>query len=402
VATATRTRQLKVGFAGLGVASTQVLPAFEFLPHMKVTAAADVRPEALDKFSEEFGGQGYLDIEDLCKSDVDVVFVSTPNHFHKDHVIMLAEHKKNIIVEKPMALNVEECQAMVDAAKRNGVRLMQGHTKMLDAPVRKMGEIVRSGELGRLGMIHNWDYTDLVFRPRMAHEMVTEKGGGAVYLQAPHQLDVLRFIGGGMIHSVRGMVGNWIPSRPADGAYTAYMEFEDGSPATAVYNGYAHFDTAELHWWCGEGGQARDPETGIKSRRRIAQAAIDGNEVDLKSAMRYAGRAEGEYAHFDVDSPKRQPFFGITIVSCEKGDIRQSPDGLLIYGDDGKYEISLAGAEQGRVREMNEMYDSIIDDRDVFPSGEWGMATLEATVAIIESAKQRKELYLTHQCPVKV
>ena len=62
-------------------------------------------------------------------------------------MILLAEHEKNVIVEKPMALTVAECQAMVDAARRNGVRLMQGHTKMLDAPVRKMGEIVRSGEL---------------------------------------------------------------------------------------------------------------------------------------------------------------------------------------------------------------------------------------------------------------
>jgi phthalate 4,5-cis-dihydrodiol dehydrogenase len=279
---------------------------------------------------------------------------------------------------------------------------MQGHTKMLDAPVRKMGEIVRSGQLGRLGMIHNWDYTDLVFRPRMAHEMKTEMGGGAVYLQAPHQLDVLRFIGGGMVHSVRGSIGNWIPSRPADGAYTAYLEFEDGTPATAVYNGYAHFDTAELHFWIGEGGTPRDPDTNVKAIREILQAEKDGNEADLKSAMRYAGQSEGAYSHFERQAQRKQPFFGLTVVSCEKGDIRQTPDGLRIYGDDGISEISLEGQEQGRVREMNEMYDAVIEDRDVFPSGEWGMATLEATVAIIESAKQKKELYMTHQCPVKV
>ncbi|SRR5579883_16269 len=397
---ATTTRQLRVGFAGLGVASTQVLPAFELLPHLKVAAAADVRPEVLDKFAAEFGGETYRSVEDLAKSNVDIVFVSTPNQFHAEHVVLLAEHKKNVIVEKPMALTVTECQAMVDAARRNGVRLMQGHTKMLDAPVRKMGEIVRSGELGQLGMIHNWDYTDLVYRPRMPHELVTEKGGGAVYLQAPHQLDIIRFIGGGMVRSLRGMVGNWVPSRPCDGAYTAYLEFEDGTPATAVYNGYAHFDTGELHWWVGEGGQNRDPEQAIKSRRRIAQAAVDGNEAELKAAMQYGGRAEGAYSHFDLKIPRRQPFFGLTLVSCEKGDIRQSPDGLLIYGDDGRREISLAGSEPARVAEMNEMYNAIIEDRPVFPSGEWGMATLEATVAIYESARQRKEIVLSHQCPV--
>ena len=94
----------------------------------------------------------------------------------------------------------------------------------------------------------------------MPHELVTEKGGGAVYLQAPHQLDVIRFVGGGMVRSLRGMVGNWVPSRPCDGAYTAYLEFEDGTPATAVYNGYAHFDTGELAAMVvGKGGQTATP-----------------------------------------------------------------------------------------------------------------------------------------------
>ncbi len=400
---ATTTKQIRVGFAGLGVASTQVLPAFKLLPHMKPAAAADVRPEALHKFVEDFGGETFSSIEDLCKSpNVDVIFVSTPNHLHAEHVIMAAEHKKNVIVEKPMALTVAECQEMVDAAKRNGVRLMQGHTKMAEAPIRRMGEIVRSGELGKLGMIHTWDYTDLIYRPRMPHELVTEKGGGAVYLQAPHQVDIIRYIGGGMVRSVRGMIGDWVPSRPTDGAYTAYLEFEDGTPATAVYNGYSHFDTAELHWWIGEGGTPRDPETNVKARREIAQAEKDGNEVELKSQMRYAGRAEGAYSHFDVESQRKQPFFGITIVSCEKGDIRQSPDGLFIYGDDGIREISLGNQPRGRVAELNEMYNAIMEDRDVFPSGEWGMATLEVTVAIIESARQRKELYMSHQSPVRV
>lgn len=400
---AATTSTLRVGMAGLGVASTQVLPAFGILKDIKVTAAADVRPEALDKFVEDFGGEAFHSVEDLCKSpNVDVIFVSTPNHFHAEHVIMAAEHKKNAIVEKPMALTVAECQSMVDAAKRNGVRLMQGHTKMAEAPVRLMGEIVRSGELGKLGMIHTWDYTDLIYRPRMPHELITEKGGGAVYLQAPHQVDIIRYVGGGMVRSVRGMMGDWVPARPTDGAYTAYIEFEDGTPATAVYNGYSHFDTAELHFWVGEGGTPRDPDTNFRARREILQAEIDHNEVELKSAMRYAGNSEGAYSHFDRTPQRRQPFFGITIVSCEKGDIRQSPDGLYIYGDGGKREIDLGSTERGRVAEMTEMHNAIKEDRDVFPSGEWGMATLEVTVGIIESSRQRKELYMTHQSPVRV
>lgn len=400
---AATTKTLRVGMAGLGVASTQVLPAFGVLEHVKVTAAADVRKEALDKFASEWGGETYTTVEDMCKSpNVDVVFVSTPNHVHAEHVITAAEHKKQAIVEKPMAVTLAECEAMNAAAKRNGVRLMQGHTKMAEAPIRQMGEIVRSGELGKLGMIHTWDYTDLVYRPRMPHELITAQGGGAVYLQAPHQVDIVRFIGGGMVRSVRGMIGNWVPDRPTDGAYTAYLEFEDGTPATAVYNGYGHFDTAELHFWVGEGGQPRDPETNFRARAEIKQAAAEGNEADLKSAMRYAGAGEGAYSHFDRNRVRHQPFFGITIVSCEKGDIRQSADGLIIYGDDGKREIPIDSGERGRVAELNEMYRAVAEDRPVFPDGFWGMATVEVTVGIIESARQRKELMMSHQVPVRV
>jgi phthalate 4,5-cis-dihydrodiol dehydrogenase len=402
---AATTKQLRLGFCGLGVASTQVLPAIRGLDYIKVAAAADLRQEALDHFASEYGGETFTSVEDMCKSpNVDVIRVATPNHLHAEHTIMACEHKKHVIVEKPMAVTVAECEAMVAAAKRNGVLLMQGHTKCQEAPFRTMGELVRSGEFGKLGMIHTWNYNDLVYRPRMPQELDPNRGGGAVYLQAPHQLDILRFIGGGMVRSVRGMTSDWIPDRPTDGAYTAYLEFEDGTPATAVFNGYAHFDTAELHFWIGEGGTPRDPDTNFRVRAKLKQAAQAGNEVEWKETMRYAGGGDnGEGAEAaSSQGQRRQPFFGITVVSCEKADIRQSPDGLFIYGDDGKREVVLDNRMRGRGAELNEMYHAVMEGRDAFPSGEWGMATLEAVVGIVESAQQRKEVMMTHQCPVRV
>ena len=117
--------------------------------------------------------------------------------------------------------------------------------------------------------------------------------------------------------------------------------------------------------------------------------------------MQYGGRAEGAYAHFDLKTSRRQPFFGLTLVVSREGGHPTVPStSILIYGDDGLREVSLAGSEPARVAEMNEMYNAIVEDRAVFPSGEWGMATLEATVAIYESARQRKEVVLSHQCPV--
>ncbi len=142
---------MRIGIAGLGVASTQVLPPVAKLPFVKITAAADTRTDALAKFREVYEGEGYKSVEALCASpNVDAVYIATPNSLHAGHAITAAKHKKHIIVEKPMALSIAECDAMNEAAEQNGVKLLCGHTHSFDPPIRKIREIVKSGELGGL------------------------------------------------------------------------------------------------------------------------------------------------------------------------------------------------------------------------------------------------------------
>ena len=114
-------------------------------------------------------------------------------------------------------------------------------------------------------------------------------------------------------------MGDWIPDRPTDGAYTAFLEFEDGTPATVVFSGYGHFDSAELHYWIGEGGTERDPDTNRKAHEAIKDAVEQGDEAARKETMRYAGSREGDYSQQTPrELVQHQPFFGITLVSCEK------------------------------------------------------------------------------------
>src|SRR2546423_9166729 len=157
-----------------------------------------------------------------------------------------------------------------------------------------MRELVQSGALGRLTMMQAWNYTDLLYRPRAAWELDTTSGGGVVYIQASHQVDMLRWFGGGLVRSVRGMTGVWDPERPTEGSYTAYLEFVDGTPATIVYSAYAHFDTAELHHGVGERGLPRAPDTHAQTRAEYrARHAADagGRGVAEREARRYRGGA---------------------------------------------------------------------------------------------------------------
>jgi predicted dehydrogenase len=161
--------------------------------------------------------------------------VSTPNQFHCEHVITAARGGKHVVVEKPMALSIEQCERMVEEVERHGVQLLCGHTQSFNPAIRAMRQVIKSGQLGPLRALNTWMYTDWMLRPRMPQELDLSLGGGVVYRQGPHQIDTLRLLGGGMVRSVRAQTGQWMPERPAPGYYSAFLEFEDGTPAEALH-----------------------------------------------------------------------------------------------------------------------------------------------------------------------
>src|SRR4030088_2708595 len=123
-----------------------------------------------------------------------------------------------------MAISLEEAQAMVQAAEKNAVQLLAGHTMSFSSPIRAMHKIIRSGKLGRLCALNLSAFTDWMLRPRTAGRLGVSQGGGIPYRQGPHQVDTVRLLGGGMVRSVRAQVGQWLPQRPIPGYYAAFME----------------------------------------------------------------------------------------------------------------------------------------------------------------------------------
>jgi hypothetical protein len=97
---------------------------------------------------------------------------------------------------------------------------------------------------------------------------------------------------------------------------------------------------------------------------------------------------------------KHQPFFGLTLVSCEKGAIRQSPNGLYIYGEEKKSEVILEKTLKGRAVELMELYEGITKDRPIFHDSRWATATLEVCLAILQSAEENREIPMSHQVPI--
>ena len=386
---------LRVGIAGLGTASALSLPALAGHPGVRIAAAADTRPGALAAFRAEYGGRTFDSVEALCADDgIDMVYVCTPNFLHADHAVMAAEHRKHVLVEKPMAVTLDECDRMIAAAERNGVQLLCGHTQAHEPAVKAMRALLESGDLGRLLMINAWCFTDLLLRPRAAWELDTARGGGVVFIQAPHQVDVVRLIGGGIVRGVRAAAGVGDPARPTEGHYAAFLDLDGGVPATIVYSGYAHFDTAEQHGWTDGQGFARDPET---HRRTRAAARIDRDEAATRDAKRYGG---GRKMAERLAAARRQPIFGTTVVSCERGDIRQTPGGLRIDGDDESRDVAVAMRPTGREAMLDELCAAVRGERPPVHDGRWAKATLEVCLAILRSGRERREIILEHQVPL--
>ncbi|MGA9949979.1 MAG: Gfo/Idh/MocA family oxidoreductase, partial [Xanthobacteraceae bacterium] len=323
----TRSDRLRLGLVGLGAAGRAFLPAV--LAHNSFTlgAVADPDHQTRAEIEQQTGAPGFDSLPSmLAGSDLDIIYIGTPTELHRDHVMLACAARKHVLTEKPMSTSLDGAKAMVEAAQAAGVLLMVGHSHSFDLPIRSMREIIAAGTLGRVRMIQTWCFTDWIYRPRRPDELNPDLGGGVTYRQGAHQFDVIRLLGGGMLKSVRATTFDWDPARKSIGAHVAYLQFSDGAAATAVYNGYGYLPSAELCFDIGEWGLPQKPEDRAPRLRTGTQVSAAD---ELAAKRKRAKTAIPAAAPF-------QPFFGLTVVNCERGDLRQSPQGIYLYSANGR------------------------------------------------------------------
>ena len=381
-------RKINLAVAGLGRAFSLMAPTFQADKRVALAAGADPRKAARKRFEEDFQGAAFASLPELLekRKDIDAVYIASPHQFHAEQACAAASHGKHVLVEKPMALSVEECRRMVDAARKNGVALVVGHSHSFDRPVLETRKLVESGRYGRLRMITALYFTDFLYRPRRPEELDSARGGGVLFNQAAHHVDIARFIAGSEIRTVKAHTGAWDPQRPTEGAYSCLLSFASGAFATLVYSGYAHFDADELCDWIGESGARKDPNAYGLARKALRSA---GNEASFKEKRNYGGS--------DFAPPKKDRLhehFGPLIVSCEKADLRPLSNRIVIYADRERTVKELKTPAVPRKEVIDELYEAVANGKKPFHDGEWGMATLEACVAMQRSAREGKEITL--------
>ena len=386
---------IRVGVAGLGRAFVLTLPSFKADTRIELVACAAPRQESRDAFQREFGGNAYATVQEMCADPaVEAVYIATPHQMHREHAEVVLQAGKHVLVDKPLGVTLADGLAIARTAEQMNRHVIVGPSHSFDLPVLKALELIEGRAYGRVRMIHALNFTDFLYRPRRPEELVTDEGGGVVFSQGVHQIDIVRLLGGGLVSTLRASTGQWDEGRPTECAYAAHLTFADGAFASLTYSGFAHFDSNEYCGWAGELGHAADPSAYGAARRQLMGVADAVAESRVKS-----GRTFG--AASVPPLPEQNEHFGPIIVSCDKADLRLTPDGVWVYGHTEKEFIPVPVGAVPRRGVIDALWGAVREGRAAIQDAYWGVASLELCHGILTSAREGREVSFQHQVPVR-
>ncbi len=222
---------VRVGIVGCGKVGGLHATALREVPEAVYVGACDADPTRAEAFSAKHGGTAFPDLDALLRSGVEAVVIGTPHPAHAAPAIRAAAAGVHVIVEKPMAATLADCDAMLAAAARSGVRLGVISQRRFYEPIRRVKDAIDAGKLGTpvLGLVlmYSWRdaayYTSDPWRGRWDTE-----GGGVLVNQSPHQLDMLLWFLGPAAE-VTGFWGNLNhPTVEVDDTAVAAIRFRNG------------------------------------------------------------------------------------------------------------------------------------------------------------------------------
>jgi predicted dehydrogenase len=225
-------RTLKWGLIGCGdIARKRVAPALRELDSAEFVAVARARAERAGAFAREFGARrACAHWRDLVEApDIEAVYVATPVHLHAEQAVAAAEAGKHVLCEKPMALDLEQCERMIDACASAGVRLGVAYYRRFYPILGRIREVLASGEVGRpvlvrIDAFERWNVPP--DHPRAWFLKKDLAGGGPMFDFGCHRIEVLLHLFG-PIRRTRASLGRLLYVREVEDTATALFDFEN-------------------------------------------------------------------------------------------------------------------------------------------------------------------------------
>lgn len=228
-------RKIGVALVGCGRIAPLHAHALAELPFTELTMTMDTILERAQSFATEYGGKptdNYQQV--LANPEVEVVEICTPHYSHARLVIEALEAGKHVLVEKPMAINVEDAKAMIATAQRKGLKLGVIFQNRYNDSSRAVKEAIDSGELGKIlgaRAFLTWHRSDEYYKSDPWRGSWAQEGGGVLINQAIHTLDLMQWLLG-EIDTVSANCRRWDhPTIEVEDTAEAYFRFANGAMA---------------------------------------------------------------------------------------------------------------------------------------------------------------------------
>lgn len=215
-----------IGIIGCGkIAQVRHIPEYADHPQANLYGFFDINKERAEELAAQYGGTAYGSYEELLADKaIDAVSVCAANHAHAEITIAALKAGKHVLCEKPMAMNLAECEAMVEAARENGKFLMIGHNQRLAKAHAKARELVESGLIGdivtfKTNFAHGGPETWSIDPGKNVWFFDKQKAVmGAMADLGIHKTDLVQYLTGSKVEEVIAYLGT-LDKRDASGAF---------------------------------------------------------------------------------------------------------------------------------------------------------------------------------------
>ncbi len=217
--------RIKTGIIGCGKVSHIHASALMNLKESKFTAVFSRNKERAESFANQYGVKAYTNLERyLANSGVQAVFVCTPHPFHVTPTVLAAQNGVHVMIEKPLAASLQDCDEMINATRNAKVKMAIVSQRRLYESVARVKKAIEDGKIGKsiLGTVTMLGWRDEnYYKSDPWRGTWDQEGGGVLVNQAPHQLDILQWY----IGDIDELYGYW------SNFNHSYIEVEDTAVA---------------------------------------------------------------------------------------------------------------------------------------------------------------------------
>ena len=307
-----KTGKIRTALVGCGKVADFHALAYAKLEESEFVACCDANMERAQAFAERYGIQAYSDLEQMIREcKVDLLSICVPHPLHASLTVAAADLKCNVLVEKPLAVSLEDCDKIIEAGKRNGVQIGMIAQRRFYRPCMRIKKAIEDGKLGQpiIGTVNMYGWRDKAYYDSDPWRGTWKgEGGGVMATQATHQIDLLLWYMG-EIDEIYGFWKNYNhPYIEVEDTALAIVKFKSGAVGNLVMSNSqnpALYGNVRVHGSNGAsvGVQTDGGSMFIAGMSEITEApyndiwTVEG-EADQLEAM----KQEDTEAFFSVDS----------------------------------------------------------------------------------------------------